>query len=123
MKLKAGNYYIGDPCYTLGGDGWENVLYASDFFKKPYTKGKKTAVAFDTAYGDGEYYDQENRAYPVDAGMIGAVPVSMATEKTPFGVHVIKFTEDFECEQKGHVIKFGHIEIDTDPQSLEAGIV
>jgi hypothetical protein len=118
MKLKAGKYYVGDPCYVLQGkqSAWMKVLEASDYFNKPYTKKGKTAVAFGTAYGDGEYYDQDGNAYPVDAGLIGVVPVSMATRKKPTGVHLVDFKKPFECEQDGSVLKFGHIVIDTDPE-------
>jgi hypothetical protein len=120
FTLPAGKYYLGDPCYTLGGDKWLDVLKQSDYFDKPYVKGKKMAVAFGTAYGDGQYMDQYGNEYPVDAGMIGLVPVSMATIKKPTGVHMFTFTEPIECEDRGDgVLYFGGYAIDTDPDDEE----
>lgn len=115
ITLPAGKYYVGDPCYTLQGkqDEWIKVLESSNYFKVPYKKGRKTAVAFSTEYGDGEYKDNEGRSYPVDAGLIGVVPVSMATTKKPTGVHIVDFKEPFLCKQDGPVLKFGYIEINT----------
>jgi hypothetical protein len=120
--LPKGKYYLGDPCYVLqtkNHDDWLNVLNKSDYFRQPYVKGKKQAIAFETAYGDGEYQDQLGNSYPVDAGMIGLVPVSMATVKKPKGVHMFTFDGPVVCEQKGALLKFGKYEIDTGPQESE----
>jgi hypothetical protein len=121
FTVPAGKYYLGDPCYSLqdGTDNWGNVLDASDCFHKPYIKGKKMAVAFGTAFGDGEYFDQHGNAYPVDSGMIGLVPVSMATVKKPTGVQKVEFKSPVECTKEGGLLKFGEYEIDTDPQEEE----
>ena len=116
--LPAGKYYIGDPCYVLGRphSNWESVLDESNFFENPYINKGLTALAFGTAFGDGEYLDQDGRKYPVDAGLIGATPVKMATVKKPTGVHLLEFLEPFLCTTDGAVICFGRIRIDTDPQ-------
>lgn len=120
-KLAAGSYYIGDPCYVIGKNhaDWCSILDASDYFKKPFTNEKQqTAVAFNTAYGDGEYTDKAGRQYGVDAGLIGAVPVEMLEvsveeiNKRKLG-HIISFSTPFTCEESNGVLRFGHIKIDT----------
>jgi hypothetical protein len=133
VTLPAGDYYISDPCYVLGTedrgdcfkdgkydrskDGWMDVLDACDSFCKPYVKNEMTAVAFDTSFGDGTYYDQFDREYGVDAGMIGCTPVAMV-DRTEYLerkdlLHKVTFTAPFDCMAHNGVIIFGDIVIDT----------
>ena len=120
--LSAGKYYIGDPGYAFQKrEVWLDILYRSDFFSNPSVEiDGKVLCAFSTAWGDGEYLDQNGNSYPVDAGLIGAVPEEIALKycgsKEPFGMHLFEFTESFKCYSLDGVIVLGQIVIDTDPQ-------
>lgn len=120
--LPAGKYYIGDPCYAFD-DSWGDVLKETDFFyAEPCTIGTSRLAAGSTAYGDGEYYDQENTAYPVDAGLIGALPINLLKRDGKLNPkkikednlgRVVEFKEPFMVEINNGFFRFGHIEIDT----------
>lgn len=57
-------------------------------------------VGVSTVYGDGEYFDvNDNRSFPVDAGMIGVVDMRVAAQN---GVS----EDDLEGLGLGHVINF-----------------
>lgn len=74
-------YYIGDLCYVMH-DAWDEVCsltfpLGSDEEvngELELSDGRKIVI-FSTAYGDGEYFDQEGNAYGVDSGTIGAIKV------------------------------------------------
>jgi hypothetical protein len=115
--MKAGKYWVGDLCYVLA-DKWDEVceltikdnqcLYGEFTLKD----GTKFAI-HGTAWGDGEFGDNEARFYPVDSGSIGCVLVDSIDPREDCG-HVIDFEEDFETGTKGGTIFFGEIEIETD---------
>ena len=121
MKFKAGKYFVGDPCYVIRNDEWEDILKYTQFFGAfgigqwgGFWKGYKMFSA-STAYGDGCYTDNEGREYGVDAGMLGIVPYEYITEFGDIDCgNIIEFEKDFEVEMidKG-VFKFGSIVIDT----------
>ena len=68
-EFGAGNYFIGDPCYTLRDD-----LYEKWGEENNYDDGDYGYFAVgSTKYGDGTYYDNFNREYGVDAGILGVV--------------------------------------------------
>jgi len=118
--MPPGRYYIGDPCYSFNDHAtWLKVLGASEYFDLPYEQDGLTAIAFNTAYGDGTYLDQDGREYPVDAGMIGLVPVDMADCK-PTGVYELIFTEPQKCYAEGGTLHFGEIVIKTGENALDA---
>lgn len=78
--LKAGRYFIGDPCYALTDDVYEKlylplVLDGQDVLDGEFNfpDGTRFAV-FATRWGDGKYYDQYYNAYAVESGCIGAIP-------------------------------------------------
>ncbi len=118
--LQAGYYLIGDCCYVLRTPHYD----WDDFCKQFFDDGESIKiddheiVAYSTAYGDGEYFDQEGRSYPVDAALIGIVPASMwKGEGVPDDCHLIYFENDFVCEDLGDgKLSFGRIVIDTDPE-------
>jgi hypothetical protein len=75
--------------------------------------GRRFAT-FSTMYGDGEYYDQNGNAYPVDAGLIGCIRVEDLTEEIQFGVgKVCQFNYEFEVYSQNGVITIGSVVIDT----------
>lgn len=140
MKFKPGIYYIGDPCYAIQGDDWDQILNETDFFQneKQTWKGKQI-FASDTAYGDGTYLDQFKNEYPVDAGLIGIMPIEICdfgegitykngkwsdTRGIPNFTfqpgNVFEFKEEFEVDALNGKFQFGHVFIDTDPEPDES---
>ena len=130
--LPAGTYYIGDPCYVFE-DRWGDFLGS---VRSPLTdrfvglagivpEGRPPAdsmedlfraVVFSTKHGDGFYRSTHESVYPVDAGLLGAVPVDMPDgSPEPGEVTVETFDEDFVCsvDSRTGAIRFGHIRIDT----------
>jgi len=126
--MKAGVYYVGDPCYVIEDhDEWMKLLTESKYFGATkegpgFWEGEHRGLpmfAGTTAYGDGVYMDNSYRSYGVDAGLIGIVAVAACDnvkdgKHTYDGGHIITFEQDF-CvwsDGKGR-FKFGDLEIDT----------
>lgn len=80
LTIPKGEYFIGDPCYCFEGD-WGDILDKTDFFSEEVLHKGKLLAAFGTKYGDGTYLDQFDNKFPVDAGLIGIVPVCMITKE------------------------------------------
>jgi hypothetical protein len=82
-------FYIGDICYVLDDRLYHGVWgdqngYADGTFRDPDT-GLEVSVA-GTAYGDGCYLGSDGAEFPVDAGVIGLVPLELVPkEKEPQG--------------------------------------
>jgi hypothetical protein len=131
VTVPAGTYFLGDPCYSVPGHEWDGLLKATNFFEKPaghLSDGSTQVVAFSTAWGDGIYEGNDGNKYPVDAGLIGLVPVTPETEaelashtRAPCGqaelqlVQRVTFAEPAVCksvdrsdgEHRGNVLFFG----------------
>ena len=83
IKSKKG-FYIGDLCYALNDDiydeVWGDADYEDGIYEDP-ASGFSFAVA-GTAYGDGTYTDDWLREYGVDAGNISLVPGELVEDTT-----------------------------------------
>jgi hypothetical protein len=126
ITFPAGTYIVGDPCYNVPDDAWDGLLEDCDFFDKQchgqFVKADGTlgtVVGFSTKYGDGTY-DYGKLEFPVDAGLIGIIPVEDVPEPDLTCSNLVTFTQPFECFEEGGVIVFGHIEINTgdDPEEF-----
>lgn len=119
--VPAGHYVLGDPCYAVPDNLWSELLESCDCFEDSAVghAGGHNVLAFSTAYGDGEYYDDDGRGFGVDAGLIGLVPVAMMTEKEKQGIaghnlsHYVSFSDSVECWAEDGVLHFGETTIDT----------
>jgi hypothetical protein len=121
VELPAGEYWVGDPCYAVKDQElWMRIGASNGWFQESIaaTVDDVTYVGVGTAFGDGVYVDQEGREFPVDAGLIGAVPVS-AVEGEPFGMHRVTFAEPFLVGSEGAVIWIGDVRIDTGDSDVE----
>lgn len=83
IKSEKG-FYIGDICYVLGDRLYRGVWgekhgYKEGTFMDPET-GLHVAVAR-TAYGDGTYAGSDGTEFPVDAGVIGIVPLELVKKR------------------------------------------
>lgn len=91
-----GKYFIGDPCYAVPANDWEEVLTSTGFLGlyadeldeiRGVYQDKRDChgvfqlangyhiLASSTAYGDGSYDGSDGFNYGVDAGLLGAVPM------------------------------------------------
>jgi hypothetical protein len=125
MKLAAGEYYIGDPCYILDEDQYDVLLTETQFFMQgsvdrggvmfDKVTGKYFSV-FSTKYGDGCYRGNNGFTYGVDAGCISCIPVEMVSEpRYDTDVTAVQFDRDFEVRYDDGLIVFGDVVINTDP--------
>jgi hypothetical protein len=70
-------YYVGDLCYVMH-DCWDevcDVIFGPDFDGEGELEDGRKFILFNTAYGDGQYNDQDGNPYAVDSGTIGAIRV------------------------------------------------
>lgn len=118
--LPAGRYVLGDPCYFVPDDSWDEALETSDFFQTrcygTFTTDdgrQATVVAFGTEYGDGVYSSSIGFDFGVDAGLIGLAAYE-AVGSVPEGCTEVFFKEPFVCRRvDGGTILLGHVEIHT----------
>lgn len=116
LEMPAGTYWVGDPCYGVPDQRWMEWLEAADYESNhPVLYAEldgHPVVGLTTAYGDGVYHDGPGNEYPVDAGLIGMVPVAVAQEK-PFGMRKVVFDFPVKVRWDEGVLEFGSIRIDT----------
>lgn len=131
VRVEAGTYFLGDPCYAVPDELWMHLLDSCDFFQASSvgTVSGYQVLAFGTAYGDGQYRDNKGNSYPVDAGMIGLTPVGLintdstimnpdGTRRTDLGI-IVTFEHDTVCYDDGGVMAFGSYRIDTKTEDYE----
>lgn len=121
--VPAGTYVLGDPCYAVPYFLWEDAGESSNWFDTPVATVKvedKTfnILGFSTAHGDGSYYGSDGFDYPVDAGLIGLVPIELANIKRhdlQGSINrIVTFDRDVLCTNICGVMQFGDIVIDTE---------
>ena len=121
FSVKAGRYFVGDPCYLFHNpDVWMDLLESCSFFDNPegVVKGQKV-YASPTQNGDGIYGADLGLQFPVDSGLIGIVPEAPALEclegTEPYGVVLVEFEKPFLFKTLDNtgVISIGHIRVYT----------
>lgn len=124
VEMPAGEYIIGDPCYSVPNDRWIEWLNLADYMNS--NDGVIAAeldghpiVGVHTMYGDGTYYDQFDNWYDVDAGLIGLVSTSIGEWSVGGNPKIVTFHTPFECFRDGGVIHLGSYEIQTDDEDDE----
>ena len=121
--MKAGTYYVGDLCYVLH-ERWDEVCELiiegnrcldGEFNLKDGTRFS----IYGTAYGDGNYFDQNGKSYDVDAGSIGCVLLDNIdltnNENFLSGGNVHTFDTSFYTGTMDGKIMFHTLSIDTAP--------
>ena len=128
--MQAGKYYVGDLCYVLDDDEWDQVcartIQGKSFADGEFEldDGRKFAI-YGTSWGDGGYQDYYGNEYSVDSGSIGCIKVEDIKDEKyvnllDFGA-IVEFETDFVTDggrgTKGWngIIQFGRIAIETDP--------
>ena len=126
MTMPAGKYYVGDLCYVLH-DEWDECcnLFFANRKDQGCNEGEfnlrdgRRFASFNTAYGDGGYFDEQGREYSVDSGGIGCirlVDINLSHDSNYIdGGQIVDFPSDFETGYQDGKIIIGHVIIDTDP--------
>lgn len=99
----AGTYYVGDLCYALEDNVYDNVFGGEVYAGGLYQKGDSFFLVDNTSAGDGTYTDDTGRKYLVDAGIIGICSYDLIDEKkmrknennTIHGGQIITFKNPF----------------------------
>ena len=98
MDLPAGMYWVGDPCYAFDDqEEWVDLLESANYDASPTppileaeARGKRF-VGSRTAHGDGSYESSIGAVFPVDAGLLGVVPMLDCESAAPFGMTLMEF--------------------------------
>jgi hypothetical protein len=120
--MPAGKYLVGDLCYVMHPQ-WNEVcdlLFAGrtdhgcNQGEFTLANGVKFAI-YNTAWGDGNYPDQQGNMYPVDAGSIGCIRVEDVDDPEAWmlGMTQHTFENDFETGTDGETISIGHVDVFT----------
>lgn len=130
MSMPAGRYYIGDLCYVMNDDEWDDFCKITirghecldGEFEMP--DGRRFAT-YGTKWGDGTYSDNYGNSYSVDAGLIGCIRVEDIRADKYSDIDRLgcmhEFTTDFATSggrgdrNWSGTIQFGKILIETDP--------
>jgi hypothetical protein len=129
MTMPAGRYYIGDLCYVMTDEEWDEfcsiTIKGNQCIDGEFTfKDGRRFATYGTKWGDGLYFDQYGREYSVDAGLIGCIKIDdIKAEKydniedlgnvTDWGVDFITNGGRGDPDWDG-VIRFGNCMIRTD---------
>lgn len=116
LKLPAGKYYIGDPCYVFADKTWDRILESDTELRTGEIvefEGHQL-WAHATFHGDGTYKDQNENEFGVDGSMLGAVPIDAIDEPAgeEFGT-VIDAPNGLEVEYSNGTFWIGPITIKT----------
>ena len=77
-------FYVGDICYAMRRDLYHDYWGSKLGFESGIHTIPEIGFAFavdNTAYGDGTYRGSDGFEYSVDAGVIGVVPLELATRR------------------------------------------
>jgi len=123
--LRAGEYWIGDPCYAVKDENWSDLINSTGCFGLELEKfpsnwqnglfkyNDQLCFTYQTKYGDGEYYDNKGNEYGVDAGLIGIMPIECCDGDSMNGGNRYNFERSFQVWEENGKFHFGDIEIDT----------
>lgn len=125
MTMPSGRYYVGDLCYVMDDDEWDECV--SLFFPNSGNdqvegefalKDGRRFANFGTAWGDGVYNSNVGTQHSVDSGSIGCIRVEDIRGETYATMErlgsVVDFTAPFEVSRHGGTLVFGHVRIETD---------
>lgn len=119
----AGEYYIGDFCYLLDSEDYDDIVCAFQYDNVPYQYKKFNFLFGNTAHGDGNYPDNQrlDNWYAVDSGTIGIINLPTKSLKQQAKelvkenlANIVEFNAPFGVHCEDGIFYFGHIMIDTD---------
>ena len=128
--MPAGVYYVGDLCYVMDDDEWDEfcslTIKGNNCIDGEFNlrDGRRFAT-YGTKFGDGEYRDQFGNTYSVDAGLIGCIRFedikTVKYEDFERLGKIIEYKSDFvtaggrQNDDWDGVIQIGELRIETDP--------
>ena len=124
MTMPAGRYYIGDLCYVMHPE-WKEVcdlFFPADAPPRGVEgefslKDGRRFASFSTAYGDGTYRSNIGTDHSVDAGIIGCIRVEDIRDDAYDDIErlgaIVEFDQPFEVDSDAGLLKFGHVQIET----------
>lgn len=128
--MQAGKYYVGDLCYVMTDNEWEQVcartIQGQKFVDGEFEldDGRKFAI-HSTAWGDGGYQDYYGNEYSVDSGSIGCIKLEDIKAEKYDDIerlgNIVEFQTDFVTgggrgsDNWDGVIQFGRVAIETNP--------
>lgn len=123
MEMPEGTYFVGDPCYAIPNDEWDDFLNQYMFNEGLDGRGTvgsfkgKCVFAAYTAYGDGTYEGSDGEMYSVDSGSIGLIPIELATKYPKSELERLGsikiFEKPFDAFAMSGVFFFEDLRIDT----------
>jgi hypothetical protein len=112
--------WVGDVCYHTmfqgRGDLWDAACEKFNYFDDyplPTLFEDRLMTATSTSHGDGIYYDQHMREYPVDAGIIGYVEWKPCDPDKIDGMVLMEFATMPALSSEDGYINLGSISINT----------
>jgi hypothetical protein len=115
--LPPGTYYIGDICYALSKDVYNDVFGGFDYQAGIYQQKKKSGRIFlvnRTRYGDGEFScSYTKKKFLVDSGTIGICSKALIQNGCKGG-HVHTFRHHVHCYLSQGVFVFSSDDDDDD---------
>jgi len=120
-ELPPGKYLIGDPTYAFD-ENMNAIMEMTDSFQREGpTKFKGRALwGAPTANGDGEFFDQNGNAYPVDGGVLGAVPVELVEDLDALEeATVMDCPNGLSVSVESGVFYFNGICVNTNPEDFD----
>jgi hypothetical protein len=124
MKFPAGKYYIGDLCYVMSDDEWQEVcsLLEDDNDGHLTLKNGKQFACFRTAYGDGTYRTNADGSCSVDSGTIGCLLMCQCSQQPdPELGLVVDIATDFAPYNVDGDMTFGHVDVYTNDEDEYEG--
>lgn len=119
LEVLPGEYYLGDPCYTISDANWSMLMDKFDTLNRPGEINESIVLGLGTAWGDGDYRGSDGFDYAVDSGMIGLVHKNAADPQEAEKalrvglVKLVTFTEVTRVSNNHGDMRFGDIHIDT----------
>ena len=121
-EKSAGEYWVGDPCYVLSDDIYDNI-WGKKYNYRDGLIDCGNGLSFDvhrTAWGDGCYEGSNGFYYGVDSGTLAVIPKELVAKKDgeQFGTYHKSTNGEIEYENGVFHIEFDNeiLEIDTDPK-------
>lgn len=124
MTMPAGKYYIGDLCYVMDENEWDEFCGLTIDYEKhtcndgefTFKDGRRFAV-YSTKFGDGLYFDEFDREYSVDAGSIGCIKLEDIRADKYDNIeelgNIVEFKNDFVTAAHDGTLFFGDVKIFT----------
>lgn len=125
VVVPAGEYVLGDPCYSVPEARWSELLHSCGYFDEcPVGRiDDREVLAFGTAHGDGCYRGPGGAELCVDSGLIGLVPADLPGLRDEYARDLtcrVRFSRPAVCERTADgVLYFGSFCVDTSDEEGE----